>query len=408
MAQPSVPGAPVISFDGLTPKAVPAPGRLTNEKALAPFLRKLGHVPQTALNIVQIGDSHTAGDLFTGGWRNSWQLRYGPGGRGLLPVGRPNAAYVTMGVTARQSPGWTTNALLGSRYSSTAPALGLSGFTQTALRAGASASLAADSSAFNFDRFAFCGLTGPGMGSLKVKFAKSEQTFSLAAQQPGAACFEISSPELEASVSLETLEDKPVSLTSWSTRRSSGGVILSNLGVVSARLQHFVRTDDAVLAQELKLARPDLIVIAYGTNEGFFTDLRLDQEAQTLRSQIVRLRQLLGNDVPVLLIGPPDVTTSRPEMALPEMAQTVTCPSGRYVPGNVARMRDLQMRLATELNVGFWDWQGAMGGACSSAAWVAQGLQRGDHIHFNASGGMMLGRALAADLDDARARLVGK
>ena len=41
------------------------------------------------VHIVQIGDSHTAGDVLTGAWRDLLQTRYGNGGRGVLAAGRP-------------------------------------------------------------------------------------------------------------------------------------------------------------------------------------------------------------------------------------------------------------------------------------------------------------------------------
>ncbi len=243
------------------------------------------------------------------------------------------------------------------------------------------------------------------MGSIQVTLGPVENSFSLVAPEPGVDCFETRAPDLQSAASIKTLEDKPVSLTSWTTRRGSSGIIVSNLGVVSSRLQHWTRLSDTIAAKELSLVQPDLVVLAFGTNEGFFAGLSLIQEASTLREQVQRLRRLLGYNVPILLLGPPDVTTARADIALPAMAETQACPAGRYVPGNVARMRSLQKQIAAELNLGFWDWQGAMGGPCASINWTAQGLQRGDFIHFTPSGGLMLGQALATDLDDARSRL---
>ena len=74
--------------------------------------------------------------------------------------------------------------------------------------------------------------------------------------------------------------------------------------------------------------------------------LKLDEAETVLRTQIARLRRLIGHDVPILLIGPPDAASNRPEVALPGMAETVNCGSGWYVPGNLARVRQLQIRLA--------------------------------------------------------------
>ena len=57
-----------------------------------------------------------------------------------------------------------------------------------------------------------------------------------------------------------TTDGGPVTITSWATFRDSGGVVLSNVGVVGSQLVHFARNDDAVLAEELRSYRPDLIV----------------------------------------------------------------------------------------------------------------------------------------------------
>lgn len=403
----AVPVEPAVRQDPLGLVRLPARGKLLNEKALTPFLRKLASARSTPIHIIQIGDSHTAGDLVTGGWRNIWQLEYGAGGRGMTAVGQPTSNFTTLGVTSRQTGAWQANALLGSRYAGNGPPLGPTGFTQTTSRAKATATLRADSAAFSFDQFSVCALTGPEMGSFKITFGKTEQDVSLTRLETGIECFNARSSQPETSVTLTTLEDKQVSFTSWTTRRGASGVILSNLGVVSARLQHWTRLNDMVLAQELKAAQPDLIVLAYGTNEGFFPNLSIPQEAATLRQQVYRLRQILGVSFPILLLGPPDATTDRPDLALPELPETKRCTDGRFMPGNIARIRNLQIQLAHELGLGFWDWQGAMGGPCSATLWTAQGMQRGDYIHFAATGGVVLGQALAADLDDARARIGG-
>ncbi len=110
---------------------------------------------------------------------------------------------------------------------------------------------------------------------------------------------------LHASVEI-TADTRSLTITSWATFRDDGGIALSNLGVVGSQLAHFARTDDGVVAEELKAYRPDLIVLAFGTNEGFA--LHFDPVAfeAVLRSQITRLR-LLSGDVPILLLGAPDL-----------------------------------------------------------------------------------------------------
>ncbi|WCT80256.1 hypothetical protein [Novosphingobium humi] len=390
---------------GQAQEAVPVAGQLHNAEAIAGFLQRLPDARMAPLSIIQIGDSHTAGDMITNGWRKAWQAEYGGAGRGASAVGRPYQGYLTWGVTARQSANWTVQAAFGRQRRADGPALGMTGFTQSARTAGATMTLSADSADFAFDRFSLCGLTGPDKGAVRVAMGDVAQDYSFAAEQTGAICYDTASPAPVMQVSITTQSERPVDLTSWESKHQGGGIILANMGVIGARLGHFARNDDAVLGVELRHARPDLLTIAFGTNEGFDPSLKIEDAEATLRAQILRIRRLLGYDVPVLLLGPPDAASSRPDVARPDMAETTTCGNGWAVPGNLARMRQMQMRVAQDMGLAFWDWQQAMGGPCSSSLWVAQGLQRGDHVHFSAEGGRRLGEALARDLDQARQSL---
>jgi hypothetical protein len=404
VAAPGVAGAQ----DTFLPLAPPVPvsGQLRNPMAIAAFLRQLSPVGGRELTVIQIGDSHTAGDALTNGWRRQWQAEYGVGGRGISSVGRPYQGYLTWGVTARQSPDWVVNSIYGPSYAPGGPALGISGFTQTATHAGARVQLSADSPAFMFDHFALCGLTGPDKGSVTIQMGDVIRTVSFAADMAGESCFDVDTPVLAGLVSITTVDDRPVNLTSWDSRRQSGGVILGNLGVVGSSFIHFTRNSDTVAGTELRHAKPDLVVLAFGTNEGFNASLKVADTEASMRAQIMRIRRLLGYAVPILLLGPPDAASSHSDVALPGLPETVACGAGWSVPGHLAQMRQMEMRLATSMNLAFWDWQGAMGGTCASSRWVAQGLQRGDHVHFTMEGGKLLGEALASDLDAARANLV--
>jgi lysophospholipase L1-like esterase len=161
---------------------------------------------------------------------------------------------------------------------------------------------------------------------------------------------------------------------------------------------HLARADDAVAGAELAAARPDLVILAFGTNEGFDPALGLAETESVLRTAVARIRRMAGTTVPILLVGPPDAASSRAAVALPGMPETLACGGGWSVPGHLAQMRTLERRLANTLGLGFWDWQGAMGGPCTTMAWVGQGLQRGDHVHFTREGGRLIGAGLAADL----------
>ena len=83
--------------------------------------------------------------------------------------------------------------------------------------------------------------------------------------------------------------------------------------MVGSQLVHFARTDDAVVGEELRAYDPDLIVLAFGTNEGFAPRVSPFEYEIILRTQIGRIRRLAGN-VPILLLGAPDALTRRPEL----------------------------------------------------------------------------------------------
>lgn len=363
---------------------------LCNPEAIAAILARLES--GAPVHIVQIGDSHSAGDMITGPWRLRLQARFGAGGRGVLAAGRPYAGYLTLGVTASQSGGWSVNALFGPHYAPGGPPLGISGFTQSAHAAGETLGLAADTADQMFDRMIVCAIAAPGAGTIRLGLGDAELRWPLDAPAAAPECRTLDSDALAASASIATEDGGAVSITSFATFRRAGGVALSNLGVIGAQLVHLGRADDAVIRAEFAAYRPDLIVLAFGTNEGFGQAIDAGAYEADLRAQIDRLRALAGPEVPILLLGPPDAGMHRPGAC-----------GGWAAPAALALVRERQRRVARELGLAFWDAAAAMGGRCAGARWVAAGLMRADHVHFTRAGGERIAAALDADLTRAAA-----
>ena len=443
---------------------------LCNAGTLQPYFAKLARAKGRSgppVHILQIGDSHTAGDAISGAWRDLLQARYGSGGRGVLAPGRPYAGYLTQGVTVSMSPDWAVYADFGRDYSETHPPIGLSGFSLTSKVPGASMSLVADGGE-RFDRLVVCAIAEPGAGTLVLHLGSETDRMKLSAVTAGPRCKTMRSDQPVTDAGLST-EDGPVTLTSWATFEDQGGVALSNLGVVGSQLVHFSRTDDAVIAEELRAYKPDLIVIAFGTNEGFAPRWSEFEYEVVLRSQIGRIRRLAGN-VPILLLGAPDALTRREELrtnaagessadcGAPTLAPITTAdatpatasgiggamarigsalgfgaaaaqtPDGSdappspapqpaplatgtsrgplFPPAALAQIRAVQRRVAASLHVAFWDWQARMGGRCTADAWVHMNppLMRGDYVHYTSAGGHEIADRLEADLDQAETR----
>lgn len=358
--------------------------------ALAPFHARLRGGRGGPVHILQIGDSHTSADAITNGMRLPLQARFGNGGRGVLAPGRPYPNYVTWNVTASQSSGWTANSWSNSTAGS--PSLGLSGFTQTARAAGETIGVSADSPEQYFDRVTVCAVAQPGGGTFVLRLGAAEQRWSLDSPRRTPACRNMDSDTPVASALITTEDAGTVTITSIAVFRRGGGAVLSNLGVIGAQLAHFGRSDERVLRAELDSYRPDLIIIAFGTNEGFDRRVAIGDYEAGLRAQIRRIRRLAGSQVPILLLGPPDSATRD------AAAAGGACGDGLYTPALLGAIRARQRAVARELGLAFWDWEAAMGGRCASLSWHRAGLMRDDHIHFNRDGGDRIGRMLFTDL----------
>lgn len=385
-------------------------GGLCDAERLRPFLEKLATARSAPapVRILQIGDSHTAGDQITGSWRAALQARFGRGGRGALPAGRPYAGYLTRDVTAGQSSGWRVNGIFGSAYDSGSDIrLGLSGYSLTSTQPGASVTISADGGR-TFDRLTVCALTGPAAGTVQLSVGAAVVEWSLAAAENGSRCRTLDAGA-ETAIASVVVDRGPVTITSWSTERSmGGGVILSNLGTVGAQFTHFGRTDDRVVATELAAYRPDLIVVAFGTNEAFRPGFSAMLYETTLRSDLTRLRRLAPG-VPMLLVGAPDSATKQAGLQVGESGASSTCGTGEWRPtAALASVQAIQRRQAKAFGIAYWDWAQRMGGRCVADGWTqgASPLMRGDHVHFTSRGGAEIARLLQADLDAAMTALV--
>lgn len=168
------------------------------------------------------------------------------------------------------------------------------------------------------------------------------------------------------------------------------------VGVVGATLQDF-----AVWPLDRDPPSPDLIILAFGVNEGFDDELDPDAYARLLREQLTRLRGAAPGAA-LLVLGAPDAQRGDGVDACP------ADPARRWgIPPRLADVRRLQRRAAEAAGAAFWDWQGRMGGACAAhrlsrpPADGSPALMRSDHVHFTEAGADWIGSLLFDDLQAA-------
>src|SRR5439155_13761563 len=125
--------------------------------------------------------------------------------------------------------------------------------------------------------------------------------------------------------------------------------------------------------------KPDLIIVAYGTNEVTDSDWSVESYARMF-SGIQKNFRRAAPDASIIVFGPPD----RADVAL----------AGSKMP----QMIEAQRRAAKEAGAAFWCSYDAMGGSGSMNNWATQGLAQGDHVHLSSPGYLKLGDMFYEDL----------
>lgn len=340
------------------------------------------------VHILQIGDSHTAGDRITGKLRIDLQHRFGRAGRGAMPPGVPWDGYAPYQVTVAQR-GWVMEtAPLLPPNGSTMQRMGVSGLRAVGLRdavMGFELEPGSEATAFGV-----CGRSSLDRSGVRIEAGGVGREVDLG-DGVTEVCRTLTFPAPVSSVRV-TLSGEGAVIDSVWLGGAAGGVILSNLGRVGATLRDLAARDEGIVSSELTAWRPDLIVLAFGTNEGFDDGLDGAAYETLLRGQIARLRRLVPG-ASLMILGAPDALRG---------GATGGCSADglRAPPPKLSVVRDVQRRVAADLGVAFWDWHGRMGGDCSAdrLALGAEPLIRGDRVHFTSAGSDWIGGILSGDL----------
>jgi lysophospholipase L1-like esterase len=336
------------------------------------------HQHPAPVTLLQIGDSHTANDSFSGRMREQFQVRFGDAGRGVLPPGVPYRYYRPARVTVT-TDGWT---VVSSFHPGAPGPFGLTGLRQHA-DGPATMTLNADPS--DLAQVELEVLRQPGGGIVDASLAGGSPT----ALATNAATEQVVWLPLPPGAGSQTLTvsargDGPVDIMAWSVLRGTPGVVYANLGTIGAKVDIMDSWDPTIVQQELMHLAPAMIVLAFGTNEGFKDSTDPAAYADEFAS---RLRELHA-DAPgatLLVLGPPDGDRHRRKGSLEPPA----CGDPNWTePPRLAAVRAVQRQVAAQQGAYFWDWQAAMGGACSMLNWAATvpPYAAPDHVHLYAPG----------------------
>lgn len=378
---------------------------LSSPKSPALFHNSSQHLSARAsnkpINIIHIGDSHTANDKFSGRLRQLFQRKFGLAGRGMLPVGEPFTYFRPTNVKVRQSHGWQVS----NSYKRPANGpYGLSGFRIQSNNPNHSITLKmTDGTEFNEIDFEF--QRTPKTGTIVVEIdGKQVREIATIANTSYVDRKTISIAGGGRRVKIYPKGDGYIKLLSWNFKRNKGGVIYHSHGIVGATVNVMNNWNPKLVLWEIKHLNPSLIIVAYGTNEGFNDKLNIKKYKSVFRYQLSLLRRA-APDASIVIVGPPDANrlprfcknkkTSCSPLTSYEINNYVELLRHKnqqlcrwHPPAMLKRVREIQKQVAAEEGYLFWDWSTVMGGACGTHAWSQQKprLAFKDHVHLTKRG----------------------
>ncbi|QDJ13047.1 hypothetical protein CEP45_03910 [Mergibacter septicus] len=354
-----------------------------NHSVNQPWLKKLQQLNQgkaVKFRILQLGDSHTASDFFSGELRRKLQQHWGDAGIGWIYPNRVRGQVLER-----------------VKYSDN------QAISLTSLR---------DKDQVEFPLGGITALSGNQDNHYSVTISPTKEdnqlkqiTFSLRpllVQQPlsiidgKGSKFKIK-PEQSGNWQYIQVEGKlPVTYSSnegnlWqfgsiNIENQSSGIVLSAMGINGSQLTEFKKWREN-WTEDLAQTQADLIILAYGTNESLNQNLDLTNTEKAWRELIKEIRQTLP-DAGILVISAPETLQKTQSSRQRCGVRTVS----------LDRIQQMQKRLAKEQKLLYWSWQAAMGGKCSMNKWIKQGLARQDGVHFTLKGYQKTADILATQL----------
>jgi lysophospholipase L1-like esterase len=312
-------------------------------------LWKIEQQPKSGVvTVLHYGDSPTTADLITGDVRASLQERFGDAGRGYTLIAKPWPWYGHRGVEV-SGHGWRIKTGVGLMREGI---YGLGGASFEGEPGAGSSFRLTESQQQSVDVEY---LAKPGGG----EFAVSADGVELTRETTAADELEASSVHVELPAGTKSVEVHPtvgtVELFGAEFHRGPG-VLYDSLGLNGATTSVLARTQPPGLwKEELTRARPQLIIVNYGSNESSFGNFVRKQYADELRLAIQRIR-VAAPGVSILVMSPMDRGERR---GLDEIRTMATIPE----------IVEIQRKVAAETHCAFFDTYNAMGGDGTIARW---------------------------------------
>lgn len=338
--------------------------------------------------LVFYGASHVASDLFTGYIRRELQARFGDAGHGFVVPVHPWRSYRHRDIHIESDgDNWETQRIrVGDAE---VERVGLAGVAMKSNRPGsfgAVQTMEQGGYGRSADSFEVFYMKHPRGGDFDVLIdGRPARRISTRGAQalPAYATFRV--PDGPHRLELRTLSKRPVWLFGAAVERDQPGVVVDTLGINGSRARYQLLWDEVIYREHLARRKPDLVVLAYGTNESG-DESPLEDYERDLRAVVERMRNTVP-DASCLLIGPSDRPLQVEERVFEDRART-------------ARIIEIQHHVALAHGCGFFDLVAFQGGALSMLQWAANdpAYASQDHVHYTRVGYQRLGEVLLSAL----------
>ena len=337
----------------LGPSALPLAATATGQRFAAQCAR--ARTGTGVVRILHFGDSHLGGAEAHQEYSRFFHGSYGQGGPGLcLPW-------------VARKPGIATQASHGWQKSGKPQGDGRTGLTGMCMEtrvAGEWAQLQGKGS-----RLRLYLAKDPAGGKLAISIDdQPAEEIDLAGGAAQLALFDRQLPPRDGAhkLTLQSTRDGLVRILGLALEESAGAAY-SPLPCNGAQISWLLAVPEALLRAQLQAESPDLILLAFGTNEANARDLNLDTYRKGLETLLTRFQQAAPQAL-LVLAGPPDGFLKG------------------GAPLALDRVIAVQRASAAAFQAIFLDQRQAMGGAGAMETWFSQGLANPDRVHMTARG----------------------
>jgi lysophospholipase L1-like esterase len=395
-------------------------------QALKQFYESLQRVGkgEGKARVVVYGASHMAADSFTQHIRHRLQERFGNGGPGFVVGAKPWRSYNNRDVRIRYDGRWKTS-FVSQVFGREDGLYGFAGVSWASNRKHDFSRFETNTSGDWGRRFSDVEVyywAQPRGGDFYVIIdgkKKKVRTKSRKAK-PGYARFELADGPHQ--VELRPRGNGEVRFFGVSLERRGPGVVMDTAGINGARAQSHLEWRNDLYKEHLAKRRPDLLILAYGTNATGDADDPIEEYERRFDRVLTKARAAtagasciyIGPSDRPIKVGPYDLEPSLAKRLLKEQGRHAdlrkifpkkakkkrrrasrkrkkkirTAPLFFRPRPRQAQVIDVQRKVSLKHGCAYWDWNAMMGGELSMIKWVHAKPRLGskDYVHHNRGG----------------------